>query len=629
MRLIYLVVSILLLAPSLVIFSSTAEAQTVAQAQPNSINVIGARPWFITNLGSNTLIKSNTSSSTLGTLVPWATNATAPGTYDGLGSPTFNELQDNTPGGAGSSCGVPTTGAFLYLSDASFTASNTAGIIDIPLAAPTYISSIVGSAAYFNPTASTAPGGLCFGFYGHLPGGGSAPWQFLGTSQITTRNTNQGIQVITTYLDSHNNTVPSYLDSLRVVPYESCCGGFLWFEVFDLEAISTSLTATVSVHACDYGGVHATYNQLPSCSNDLGVLPGVTVRLTAPANSIVYGVTTSGNDGSANLSFYIPSTQGGIIAAFTLFNLAGYAAETYYFALTSSFNGTLYADRALGYTFYQVSVHACGDASLQDTCTNDLGPVPGASYIASGAIVANGTADNSGVIALAVNTTGLVVIVVNVSGYNPAVKSFPNPGPTSITIYLQSPAVTCSPSPGNFTVPSQANLSVNVFQSSLFYAIFQLQGSGSPGITSSVYQLPQVSGAAGISTFITWPYGRPSSLSPYNDTGSYAVVFTDKNGAYVSACPFIIYSGTGAAPTQASADSSFQSVTQSTMQNTVASFALSQAAKNQVTETHDLILDAGTFAFRSDIYIPNLYLFLLLTMVVGIIMAATRRGGSS
>lgn len=174
--------------------------------------------------------------------------------------------------------------------------------------------------------------------------------------------------------------------------------------------------------------------------------------------------------------------------------------------------------------------------------------------------------------------------------------------------------VVCNPTNAAFNIGTQAIINVTWLTGG-YYAIFMIQPSGIPGQLTNVFQLQ----ATALPQPIAYPIGRNASLLPVNDTGSYIIGLMDANQKLQNTCPFTIGNAT-----LANVDAGMLSYMNMSLSQQVVSANLEAQQKTQQTATHDFILDATTFAFRTDLYIPNIYLFLLLCMVVGVFMASVR-----
>lgn len=406
----------------------------------------------------------------------------------------------------------------------------------------------------------------------------------------------------------------------------TCTGhdiGYL-FTPINSNSLLPQRSANLTIKDCDIGQL-----QSPSvCASDLGALSGATVTMSAPANGLTYGTGVTTSSGQINFTWYIPSGQNGVLVAFRL-NKTGYNTQEYLFLLTANTTKTLYLDRALGFTFYGFEVRQCNDPSLGNSgCLDDNGPVPQATYNVSGPQYFNGTTDVNGRFALALNQTGAYIASISKTGYQTVARAFQNPATTTdYTIYLAIPAVTCSPNPGNFTVPAQASISVTAFIPNVYYTFFQIQPNGLPGFASQTFQFTQTAGGSGVTSTIVYPIGRASSLTipPANDTGSYLAAFADSKGSAFLACPFILYSGSGAAPLQATTDPATLNLLTQALQTPVNQLRQADKAASQTETAQDLILSATAFAFDDPLILPNLFVFLIACMIIGIIMASARR----
>lgn len=382
-----------------------------------------------------------------------------------------------------------------------------------------------------------------------------------------------------------------------------------------------TLYANITVKSCGVGALSGV-----TCSQDLGLLSGASVTMSAPFNLLSYGTQVSGSLGTVNFTWTIPQGQSGIIAAFTI-SKTGFNTQTYNFAISGNYTNTLYIDRSQGFNFFNFTVDFCGDTIISSTCSNDQGPIPSVSYSTTGATTQTGTTDNAGTFILAVSSTNVAPFTISLSknGYANAAYTFQNPNTNYVrTLFMGIVAASCAPYNGNFTVPNQAaiNVTLNTIESA-FWSIFKAQGNGltlkdPPGITL-------LNSQPGSIINLTYPPGRQTTATTTgtNDLGSYIFVISDQQANIIATCPFIIQNGE--IETQIIPDNAINATITAQILSSAQfnSFTQSEATNQQTTQT--IVGTAIDFAFASPLLIPNMYIVWFLSLIAALIIARARR----
>lgn len=296
---------------------------------------------------------------------------------------------------------------------------------------------------------------------------------------------------------------------------------------------------------------------------------------------------------------------------------------------SSGGSGSVSVGTGIAFSF---TLHFCADPKYvyPGGCSSDQGAISGATYQVSGQTtltgVQSGSTDQNGLftIQFASSSSGTWTLQLSKSGYQTGSFVFQIPANNYVNLlYLTTSQVVCTPNPGNFTVPSQAVINATVFPSGIFYAFFKTASNGLPTLVSQILPIP---GSGNSAIQLTWPLGRNTTLTPQNDTGAYYIAFSDGSGNVFQTCGFIIYSGSGASPSLASGtDPSLLGLMSGAMQTNVLSYSSTQQSTSQTAQAQDYIAAFASFAFGTWILIPNMYLFLLISIVVGVFMFSRRR----
>lgn len=262
-----------------------------------------------------------------GSRVNWATNASGPATYDSDNT-TYAQIDSNTPDGGGSCSdpGIPTIIGTL----SSTVKTRFGNGISIPLAGPANVTNTGGRLTYFNPTASTSPGGLCLNIFYHQTTAVAGTYVWAGKMQVTTRVVVQGFDL---------STPNGYtIDEVYLVPWQSCCGGFLYWEVYDLETLGNALpTATLTIKGCSY-----TFFSQGICSpgGDTGTLVSVTTTWQDCFAIGALQTNSTDNNGIVTFRYDAPSGYG------TCYNLVlqrtGYVTQNYHATVFGDYIATYY-----------------------------------------------------------------------------------------------------------------------------------------------------------------------------------------------------------------------------------------------------------------------------------------------
>jgi hypothetical protein len=214
----------------------SAEAQEVSPAYAPALNAMAGRPWVFLAHNGGDIAPANScggcSPTPSGNALAWATNGSAPGTYDADGS-TYNEINSNSPDTTTSCANAPGAGV-LQSEVSNTTLASYHNAISIPLDQAYLVNFTTARLAYFNPSGSTSPGGFCLAAYAlNLTSG---EYALIAWDQVTARNSAQ------TFSQALVGSVLT--DQVYLLPIQTCCGGWLWWQAYDFQVLGTRPTST-------------------------------------------------------------------------------------------------------------------------------------------------------------------------------------------------------------------------------------------------------------------------------------------------------------------------------------------------------------------------------------------------